>query len=181
MASFKTELTDDTKYDVDLEDTISDRIQKLTESDSHLTKWDQDDNKEEYDHIMNQLIRIANNIDHKHRSILQHLYPFVWISPNKSIDNVSFEMEYRLTLYHNNDLYYALFTATHQQIHDLHQIALKNKKYFPSHKFPSGTLYNIYAHNIPHRSVSQNIKITSNICYILQCILPSKNATEVNN
>ena len=148
-SSGNKELSEEIKYKPEnSEMTISECIQQLLKS-KNITKWLHDDdeneneNKEQYNMIKKELVRITYT-SNKKREIVTELYPFVWISRHKSIENISkqqresFEMQYKLTFYYKKDLYFAIFTATYQQIQSLHQTAIHHKRYFPTHKFPTG-------------------------------------------
>ena len=122
--------------------------------DGSLTKWVKDDAKDSklYNTIQQRLV-IIQKLDNKIVSTKSR-YPYCCIIPAKDFDGISTEQriayttEYKLIIAHQDSLYYTIFTAKYSKIKLLHQIAIKDRIYFPStratrHNFPEPTVCGI--------------------------------------
>ena len=122
----------------------------LDEPNDCLTKWEEkSQNDPQYIQCRNKLIIVKqiNNTTH-----IKPRYPYCCILTDKPYDQTSqeerrkFETDYKLVIYHENHLYFSVFTASHDQIKQLHETLWKEKIYLPctlttTHTFPGGMIH----------------------------------------
>eukprot|EP01084_Bolivina_argentea_P122916 217835_1 len=120
-------------------DTMSAFIDDILASDSPcITKWNRNENTDQYNKIKKYLIRTTIIND---KEITQYRYPHCWILPEYTIDDIemkyriAFDFSFKIIIYHKNELYESTFGATYHHIAAIHRKAIESTM-FPTHIYP---------------------------------------------